>query len=101
MPFETAIAQAQPAGYETPLLALALGRGKLPASLEALDKGTGGAIGRVLTSGDFSGKKDEIAFLYPPGPAPQTLLLGLGKPEETDRTSIRRAAAVAAKKARS
>jgi leucyl aminopeptidase len=101
MPFETAVAQAQPAGYETPLLALALPRGKLPASLEGLDKGTGGAIGRVLAAGDFSGKKDETAVIYPSGPAPRVLLVGLGKPDEIDRTAIRRSAAVAAKKARS
>src|SRR3954462_1983526 len=101
MPFETAIVQAQPAGYETPLLALALSRGKLPASLDAVDKATGGAINRVLASGDFTGKKDETAVIYPAGPAPRVLLLGLGKPEEIDRTSIRRTAAVAAKRARS
>jgi leucyl aminopeptidase len=101
MPFETAVAQAQPAGYETPLLALALPRGKLPASLEGLDKGIGGAIGRVLAAGDFSGKKDETAVIYPSGPAPRVLLVGLGKPDEIDRTAIRRSAAVAAKKARS
>jgi leucyl aminopeptidase len=100
MPFETAIAQAQPAGYETPLLALALSRGKLPPSLEALDKGAGGAISRLLSSGDFTGKKDETSVLYPSGPAPRILLLGLGKPDEIDRANIRRAAAVAAKKAR-
>jgi leucyl aminopeptidase len=101
MPFETAIAQAQPAGYETPLLALALPRGKLPASVEGVDKGTGGAVARVLASGDFTGKKDEIAVIYPSGPAPRVLLVGLGKPEEIDRTAVRRAAAIAAKKARS
>jgi leucyl aminopeptidase len=101
MPFETAVVQAQPAGYETPLLALALPRGKLPASLEALDKGTGGAVGRVLAAGDFSGKNDETAVTYPSGPSPRVLLVGLGKPDEIDRTVIRRAAAVAAKKARS
>jgi leucyl aminopeptidase len=101
MPFETAIAQAQPAGYETPLLALALARGKLPQSLDALDKGTGGAIGRLLASGDFSGKKDETATLYPSGPASRVLLIGLGKPDEIDRAMIRRAAAIAGKKARS
>jgi leucyl aminopeptidase len=101
MPFETATVQAQPAGYETPLLALALPRGKLPASLESVDKGTGGAISRVLSASDFSGKKDETAVIYPSGPAPRVLLVGLGKPDEIDRTAIRRAAAVAAKKARS
>jgi len=101
MPFETALAQAQVAGYETPLLAIALGRAKLPQSLDALDKGTGGAVGRVFSSGDFVGKRDELAVLYPTGPAARVLLVGLGKAEEIDRAAIRRAAAVAAKRARS
>jgi leucyl aminopeptidase len=101
MPFETSVVVAAPAGCETPLLALALPRGPLPPSLAGLDKQTGGAIGRVLSSGDFTGKKDETAVLYPPGPASRVLLVGLGKPEEVDRTTIRRAAAVASKRARS
>ena len=101
MPFETALAQAQVAGYETPLLAIALGRSKLPQSLDALDKGTGGALARVLSSGDFVGKKDEVAVLYPTGPAARVLLVGLGKADEIDRAIIRRAAAIAAKRARS
>jgi leucyl aminopeptidase len=101
MPFETSVIQAAPAGYETPLLALTLPRGKLPPSLDSLDQATGGAIGRVLSSGDFAGKRDETAVLYPPGPASRVLLVGLGKPDELDRNAIRRAAGVAAKKARS
>jgi leucyl aminopeptidase len=101
MPFETALTQAQVAGYETPLLAIALPRGKLPASLEALDKGTGGALSRLLSSGDFGGKKDEVAVVYPSGPAARVLLVGVGKADEIDRAGIRRAAAVAAKRARS
>ena len=101
MPFETALAQAQVAGFETPLLAIALPRGKLPASLEALDKGTGGALSRVMSSGDFGGKKDDIAVVYPSGPAARVLLVGLGKADEIDRTGIRRAAATVAKRARS
>jgi leucyl aminopeptidase len=101
MPFETSVAAAAPAGHETPLLALALTRGPLPASLAALDKQTGGAIGRVLSSGDFTGKRDETAVLYPSGPASRVLLIGLGKTEEVDRGAIRRAAAIAAKRARS
>jgi leucyl aminopeptidase len=55
----------------------------------------------VLTSGDFTGKKDETAILYPSGPAARVLLVGLGTPNEIDRAIIRRAAAIAAKKARS
>jgi leucyl aminopeptidase len=101
MPFETSVAAAAPAGHETPLLALALTRGPLPASLAALDKQTGGAIGRVLSSGDFTGKRDDTAVLYPSGPAARVLLIGLGKTEEVDRGAIRRAAAIAAKRARS
>jgi leucyl aminopeptidase len=101
MPFETSVVQAAPAGYETPLLALALSRGPLPPSLTGLDKQTGGAIGRVLSTGDFSAKKDETAVLYPPGSAARVLLVGLGKPDEVDRSAIRRAAATSAKRARS
>jgi leucyl aminopeptidase len=101
MPFETVVVQAQPAGHETPLLALALPRGSLPASLTPVDNAAGGAVNRVLAAGDFSGKRDETAVLYPVGPAARILLVGLGKPDEIDRTAIRRAAAVAAKRARS
>jgi len=101
MPFETAVAQAPAADYETALLALAIPRGSLPPSLGGLDLQTGGAIGRVLAAGDFTGKQDETAVIYPPGPAPRVLLIGLGKPEDVDRSAIRRAAAVAAKRTRS
>jgi leucyl aminopeptidase len=101
MPFETAVVQAQPAGYETPLLALAIPRGDLPASLEGVDEAAGGAINRLLAAGDFTGKKDDTAVVYPSGPASRVLLVGLGKPDEIDRTSIRRSAAIAARRARS
>jgi leucyl aminopeptidase len=101
MAFETAVVSAQVDGYETPLLALAVARGNLPSSLDAVDKSVGGAINRVLAAGDFSGKRDETVVLYPSGSVPRILLVGLGKPDEIDRTTIRRAAAVAAKRARS
>jgi len=101
MPFETTIVSAKPAGYETPLLILALPRGTLPPSLGSVDSAVGGAIGRLLAAGDFSGKKDETAVLYPSGPAARLLLVGLGKTEEVDRGAIRRAAAIGAKRARS
>jgi leucyl aminopeptidase len=100
MPFETTALHAQPGGFDIPLLAVALPRGPLPASLGALDKQTGGAMGRVLSSGDFSGKKDETAVLYPSGPAARVLLIGLGKAEEVDQSAIRRSAAIAGKRAR-
>jgi leucyl aminopeptidase len=89
----------------TPLLAVALAQGSaVPASLAELDRAAGGAVTRAVSSGDFKGKRDETALLYPTGPgAPKTerlLLVGLGKPGDVSRNSIRRAAAVAAKRAR-
>ncbi|HYF38385.1 MAG TPA: M17 family peptidase N-terminal domain-containing protein, partial [Gemmatimonadales bacterium] len=101
MPFETAVVSAEPSSYETPLLAVAVPRGTLPPSIDGLDKAAGGAINRVIAAGDFSGKKDETAMVYPTGSVSRVLLVGLGKNEEIDRTAIRRAAAIAAKRARS
>ncbi|MDQ3136639.1 MAG: leucyl aminopeptidase [Gemmatimonadota bacterium] len=100
MPLETAVIAAQPAGFATPLLAIGVGRGPLPASLAALDRDGGGALGRLFTAGDFSGKKDETALVYPPGAAARVLLVGLGKADEISRAGIRRAASTAAKRAR-
>ncbi len=100
MPFTSSVLAAAPAGYATPLLAVALPAGALPSSLTALDAQTGGAIGRLLASGDFAGKKDELALLHPAGPASRVLLIGLGKPGEVGRGAVRRAAAQAAKRAR-
>jgi leucyl aminopeptidase len=90
---------------ETPLLAVALAQGgAVPASLAELDRAVGGAVTRAVASGDFKGKRDETVLLYPAGPGgakPERLLLvGLGKPGEVSRNAIRRAAAVAAKRAR-
>jgi len=101
MPFETAVLAAAPSGFETPLLAIAVPRGELPPSLGAVDQATGGALGRLFAAGDFTGKKDETALVYPPGTAARVLLVGVGKGDEISRTSIRRAAATAAKRARS
>src|SRR5215207_3078492 len=100
MPFETAVLRAAPAGHATPLLAVAVARGALPGSLGALDTATAGALRRLFEAGDFSGKKDEAAVLYPDGPAARVLLVGLGKLEEVTRGALRRAAALAAKRAR-
>jgi leucyl aminopeptidase len=101
MPFETAVVRAAPAGHETPLLAVAVVRGSLPASLTELDRATDGALQRLASSGDFGGKRDETALMYPPGPAARILLVGMGKADEVTRGAIRRAASVAAKRMRS
>src|SRR5260370_40437129 len=90
------------ASVDTPLLAVALALGSaVPPSLSEFDRAAGGVVGRALTSGDFKGKRDEMVLLYPSGAKPQRLLLvGLGKPGEVTRNSLRRAAAGAAKRAR-
>jgi leucyl aminopeptidase len=74
-------------------------QGTMPASLAALDAATGGALARAYSGGDFTGKKDETALLYPTGAASRILLVGIGKPGDR-RRQLRRAAAVAAKRAR-
>jgi leucyl aminopeptidase len=100
MPFETAVVRAAPAGYQTPMLAIAVARGPLPASLAELDRAAAGALQRLSAAGDFAGKRDEIALVYPPGAAGRILLVGMGKGEEVSRAAIRRAASVAAKRMR-
>ena len=100
MTLTTTVRASAPAGFETPLLMLALPTGALPGSLAELDRQTQGALGRVLSSGDFAGKKDEWALLHPPGNAARILLLGIGRAGEQSRSGIRRAAAVGAKRAR-
>ena len=90
------------AQVDTPLLAVAIPSGStVPASLAGLDQVTGGVIGRAITAGDFKGKKDETSLLYSAaGRAQRILLVGLGKVAEVTRGSVRRAVAVAAKRAR-
>ena len=87
---------------DTPLLAVALAQGNtVPSSLAELDRAAGGVVARAITSGDFKGKRDETTLLYPGGAKPErVLLVGLGKPGEVTRNTIRRAAAVAGKRAR-
>ena len=57
-------------------------------------------LGRLFAAGDFTGKRDETALLYPPGPAGRILLVGMGKADEISRGAIRRAAGAAARRMR-
>src|SRR5689334_1889396 len=85
-----------------PASALCQGGAGVPASLAEFDRAAGGVVARALTSGDFKGKRDDTALLYPGAAKPQrVLLVGLGKAGDVTRNSIRRAAAIAAKRARS
>ncbi len=100
MPLTSSVLSTAPAGYSTPLLAIGVPQGELPVSLAAVDKSASGALSRLYQSADFSGKKDEVAVLHPSGAAARIVLLGLGKPAEITRAVLRRAASVAAKRAR-
>ncbi|HEY3221459.1 MAG TPA: leucyl aminopeptidase [Gemmatimonadales bacterium] len=79
---------------ETPLLALlvAQGGGSIPKIEPNLE--------RAIASGDYKGKKDETLLVYGSGKAERILLVGVGKPNEITRSAVRRAAAIAAKRAR-
>ncbi|HEU4828341.1 MAG TPA: M17 family peptidase N-terminal domain-containing protein, partial [Gemmatimonadales bacterium] len=100
MSLETAVLVEAPASHSTPLLMLAVPQSGLPASLAELDQRSGGALTRLYATGDFTGKRDEIAIIYPDGPAAKVLLVGMGKVTIDHGTAIRRAAAVAAKRAK-
>jgi leucyl aminopeptidase len=90
------------AQVESPLLAVAVPQGaSLPASLADLDRAAGGVLARALGAGDYKGKRDETLLVYGGGKAQRLLLVGVGKAGEITRSALRRAAAVAAKRARS
>jgi leucyl aminopeptidase len=95
----TLVAKALPE-VETPLLAVLVPQGDMPKSLADLDRAAGGVVQRAFASRDFKGKKDDTSLLYGTGKAQRVLLLGLGKPGDVTRQSVRRAAAVAARRAR-
>jgi leucyl aminopeptidase len=65
-----------------------------------VDQAAAGALGRLYAARDFSGRKDEVAVVYPPGPAARIVLVGLGKPDAVTPAQLRRAAAIGAKRAR-
>src|SRR6266699_2047664 len=77
---------------ETPLLALLVAQGSIP-NVEA-------SLERAIASGDYKGKKDETLLVYGGGKAQRILLVGVGTPGDVTRSVLRRAAAVAAKRAR-
>lgn len=100
MTFETQVIPAAPEAHSTPLLILIVPQATFPSSLAGLDKVSGGAISRCYNAGDFKGKKDETALLYPDGPRPRLLLVGTGPAGSEARGLLRRAVAVGAKRAR-
>ncbi|HWC74726.1 MAG TPA: leucyl aminopeptidase [Gemmatimonadales bacterium] len=91
---KTTIATQPPLNAATPLLALIVAQGFTPPKDPSIE--------RAVASGDYKGKKDETLLVYGSGggKAERILLVGVGKPADITRASIRRAAAIAAKRAR-
>ena len=86
----------------TPLLAVVVGETtdkKLPTTLQSLDSAANGELTRAFAAGDFSGKSDQTALLYPKRGPKRVLLVGSGKAEEMSRAQARRCGAVAARRA--
>ena len=85
MPLETTVVRAAPAGHQTPMLAIAVARGAAAGRRwRELDRAAGGALQRLAAAGDFAGKRDETALVYPTGPAGRIMLVGMGKPDEVE-----------------
>ncbi len=86
----------------TPLLAVAvcgLQSPRVPRSLRSLDAKSDGELSRVISTGDFTGERDQISVLYPSKGAKRVVLVGIGPASEVTRGAVRRSAAVAARKA--
>lgn len=79
----------------TPLLVLPIyERDAAPVGMGAeIDEKLGGAVGRLLKSGDFKGRKDETLVLFPHNAelkAERVLLIGVGKREGYTLERLRR-----------
>lgn len=67
----------------------------------ALDAALDSALSGIIASGDFGGKSEQVAVIYPRGAilARRVVMVGIGKPEDVTPETIRRASAVAMKRA--
>jgi leucyl aminopeptidase len=102
MPLVVTHRVADVAAVKTPLLIIPVAKGALPPGLAGLDHACEGALGRCWAAGDFTGAKDETALLYPGATGPErVLLVGIGDADQASAATLRRAAAIGGKKARS
>lgn len=77
---------------------------KKPSGITAaLDRMSGGLVAQVIAAGDFEGKPNQVAVIYPPRPLPakRIILTGLGKKKDFSLDKIRGAFACAARQVRS
>jgi leucyl aminopeptidase len=77
------------------------GTKRLTGAALAVDKATGGAIQKAITSGDFTGKNGQLIGLYPSkGKITRLLVVGLGDVKELSGERVRQAAGRAITQAR-
>jgi len=74
---------------------------RLPSDYTALNKAADGLIGKIIKMGDFKGKANETTVLYSPGKlsCKRIMLLGLGKKDKLELSTLRQAAGTAARTA--
>ena len=86
-----------------PVPALDGPQSRLPSRLALLDRALDGRVRNIVESGDFRGKKQQRALLYPNGevPAKRILLVGLGPEGGVDAEVLRSVAGDAVKEAMS
>ncbi len=74
---------------------------RTPKELKVLDKAAGGALERLIKSGDFSAKMGQCAWIYPSGATFKRLLaVGLGARDKFSPEAFRRAIGFAAREVR-
>jgi leucyl aminopeptidase len=84
-------------------LVVGLFQGETPAGPAAeVDRILDGAVADLIAGGDIKGEAGQVAVLYPRGALPvrRVLVVGLGKRDAFDLDAIRRAAGLAATRAR-
>jgi leucyl aminopeptidase len=77
------------------------GEKRLTGAAQAMDRAAGGAISSLIKTGDFSGRFEDVAVVYPSsGKSRRVILVGLGPAGSLDPQRVRAAAAHAASRAR-
>lgn len=100
---EVLIRKAAPAARPAGALAIGVpeGAGKLAGAALAVDRATRGAVSALLAGGDFRGRPNETAVLYPKGlKAKRLIVVGLGRAETLDERGLLLASAQATRRAR-
>jgi leucyl aminopeptidase len=97
----TQVGAIQEIAAELIVVNLFQGATSLGGASAAVDRALGGALSDLIASGDLTGKLGETTVLYPRDaiPAKRVMVVGLGKRDELNLTTVRRASACAAQAA--